>query len=240
LHESDYITNLFFSRNLFSLGLFLIIRQLHLLLALSLVLTLALVSLPRWASWFSRQNPIDPNLLFQDFNPLASVAIFNNQPVPVPPSNPAVLGDTTVLPNGNSASKRIEVDLTVQRLYAYVNNHLVYNYLISSGKWDRTPQGTFFIWTKIRSHKMEGGSKELGTYYYLPNVPYILFFYNDQIAKNLGFSIHGTYWHNNFGHPMSHGCINMRTSEAAVIYNWAEINTPVTIYGKYPSPLSSK
>jgi lipoprotein-anchoring transpeptidase ErfK/SrfK len=87
---------------------------------------------------------------------------------------------------------------------------------------------------------MSGGSKELGTYYYLPNVPYIMFFYNDQYAKKLGFSIHGAYWHNNFGKPMSHGCINMKPAEAAVIYNWAEVNLPITIYGKYSSTISSR
>jgi len=80
---------------------------------------------------------------------------------------------------------------------------------------------------------MSGGSKELGTYYYLPNVPYILFFYNDKVEKKTGYSIHGTYWHNNFGTPMSHGCINMKTSEAEIIYNWADPNTMISIHGKY-------
>ena len=67
---------------------------------------------------------------------------------------------------------------------------------------------------------MSGGSVALRTYYYLPNVPYVMFFENDQVAGSRGFSIHGTYWHNNFGHPMSHGCVNMKTSEAKLIYHW--------------------
>ena len=87
---------------------------------------------------------------------------------------------------------------------------------------------------------MSGGSKELGTYYYLPNVPYIMFFYNDKVSKSTGYSLHGTYWHNNFGVPMSHGCINMRTGDVAQIYNWATVGTTVTIYGKYSSPLAKK
>jgi len=194
----------------------------------------------QWPAWFSYQNSINPDQLSEIYDPLATTAIFNNQTVSIPSNNPYVLGDSTILPDPNSAPKRIEVDLSTQLLYAYENNRLVYNYSISSGTWNRTPQGTFYIWTKIRSQKMEGGSKELGTYFYLPNVPYILFFYNDKYAKKVGFSIHGAYWHNNFGKPMSHGCINMRPSEAAVIFNWADVNVPVIIFGKYSSTISSK
>lgn len=150
---------------------------------------------------------------------------------------------------GITDNKRIEVDLSSQRLYAYEGANLVYNFLISSGKWGRTPTGTFQIWGKFLYTKMEGGKKELNTYYYLPNVPYVMFFSNDEIAASRGFSIHGTYWHSNFGHPMSHGCINMKTEEAALIYKWvnpylgdkksgrsSEDNpgTTVIIYGKAP------
>lgn len=178
----------------------------------------------------SFQNPINPKNLAESFDPNAKIAYFNNQkifPYLQPPQNSPVLGDET------SSNKRIEVDLTTQTLTAYQDNQLLFKFLISSGKWDRTPNGTFTIWTKIRSQKMSGGSKELGTYYYLPNVPYIMFFYNDKYAKRVGFSLHGTYWHNNFGTPMSHGCINMKTSEVAQVYDWAEVGTPVIIYGKY-------
>ncbi|MFZ2152988.1 MAG: L,D-transpeptidase [Microgenomates group bacterium] len=154
------------------------------------------------------------------------------------PTPPQVLGNSIILPSSNS--KRIEVDLTTQRLYAYQDNQKIFDYSISSGTWNRTPNGTFTIWTKIRSQKMSGGSKELGNYYYLPNVPYIMFFYNDKTAKKIGYSIHGAYWHNNFGVPMSHGCINMRPDESALIYNWAEVGTPITISGKYSPSLSQK
>lgn len=125
-----------------------------------------------------------------------------------------VLGNT-------SDNKRIEVDLTNQRLYAFEGDQKVYDFLISSGKWGRTPTGTFKIWIKLRYTKMSGGSKKLGTYYYLPNVPYTMFFANEQVPAYRGFGIHGTYWHNNFGHPMSHGCINMKTEEAEKIFYWA-------------------
>lgn len=126
----------------------------------------------------------------------------------------SVLGDT-------SSEKRIEVDLSSQKVYAYEGERKVYEFTVSTGKWALTPTGEFRIWAKVRSQKMSGGDKSLGTYYYLPNVPYVMFFSNDTIAKIRGFSFHGTYWHDNFGHPMSHGCVNMRTSEAQTLYEWA-------------------
>ncbi len=117
--------------------------------------------------------------------------------------------------------KRIEVDLTNQKVYAYEGDTKVYDFTVSTGKWAPTPTGQFTIWAKVRSQKMEGGNKAWGTYYYLPNVPFVMFFYNNEIAKMRGFSLHGAYWHNNFGHPMSHGCINMKIADAQVLYEWA-------------------
>lgn len=155
-----------------------------------------------------------------DFDPTADIAIFNNEQVPLPsyvaqkaPLLP-VLGDST-------AEKKIYVDLTNQRLYAFEGENLVYDFLVSTGKWGRTPTGTFHIWGKFRFTKMSGGSVALHTYYYLPNVPYVMFFEGSGVPASMGYSLHGTYWHNNFGHPMSHGCVNMKTSEAQQIYRWS-------------------
>jgi hypothetical protein len=130
-------------------------------------------------------------------------------------TNLRVLGNTT------SSHKRIEVDLTNQKLYAFEENKVIYEFPISSGKWGKTPTGTFRIWVKLRYTRMSGGDKSLGTYYDLPNVPYTMFFYNKDIPKSRGYGIHGAYWHNNFGNPMSHGCINMRTEDVEKIYHWA-------------------
>ena len=118
--------------------------------------------------------------------------------------------------------KRIEVNLTNQHLYAYEGNNLVYDFPVSTGKWGQTPTGTFNIWIKLRYTRMTGGNKDLGTYYNLPNVPYTMYFYNKEIPKTRGYGIHGAYWHNNFGHPMSHGCINMAPVEAEKLYYWAD------------------
>lgn len=198
-----------------------------------IVISFLLITQKNWPRYFSRQDSINPNQIEDNFDTTAKTCTFNNKTFTIPSlAPPKVLGDTT-----SSADKRIEVDLTKQMVYAYENDKLIFNFLVSTGTWDRTPTGTFKIWTKIRSQKMSGGSKALGTYYYLPNVPYIMFFYNDKIAKSVGYSLHGTYWHNNFGIPMSHGCVNMKTEEVEQLYAWAEVGTPVIIYGKYETKL---
>jgi len=198
-------------------------------------------------AFFSKQAPIDTDNLTGEYNPQESQATFSGQEIRCPAETELayaqVLGD-------NNAEKRIEIDLNNQRLYAYEGDQQIFNFLVSTGKWGRTPTGTFWIWIKLRYAKMEGGSKALHTYYYLPNVPYTMYFFNDKIPKYRGFGIHGTYWHDNFGHPMSHGCINMKTEEAAQLYYWAQPElgdkrsisasadnpgTKVIIYGQAPS-----
>ena len=134
-------------------------------------------------------------------------------------------------------------------VYAYEGNTKVMEFLVSTGKWGKTPTGEFTIAYKTESQKMSGGSKALHTYYYLPNVPYVQFFGNDKIPWGRGFSFHGTYWHDKFGTPQSHGCINMRTEDAKALFEWttpamdnkrtikATEDTPgtkVIIYGKAP------
>ncbi len=126
-----------------------------------------------------------------------------------------VLGEST-------DEKWIEIDLASQMLRAHDGDQIVYEFPVSSGKFFHTPTGEFRIWYKVKYTKMEGGVKGTGTYYYLPNVPYTMFFYQ-------GFGIHGTYWHNNFGHPMSHGCVNVSISDAEKLFYWAD---PVLEPGK--------
>lgn len=155
----------------------------------------------------------------------------------------AVLGEST---GGN---KHIYIDLTNQKLYAKEGDVTVYEFPVSTGLWGRTPTGDFKVWIKLRYTRMSGGNPALGTYYDLPNVPYTMFFYNDEIPKSRGYGIHGAYWHNNFGHPMSHGCINMRIEDVEKVYYWADPavgdantvyasdenpSTPITIYGVAP------
>ena len=89
--------------------------------------------------------------------------------------------------------------------------------LISSGKWGKTPIGNYSIWTKLPVTRMAGGQG--ADAYDLPNVQWVMYFYND-------FGFHTAYWHNNFGHPMSHGCVNEPLANAAAIFAWAGPNEP--------------
>lgn len=145
-------------------------------------------------------------------------------------TNHAVLG-ASVAPG----KKQIVVDLPTQTLYAYQGNTLIMKTLISSGKWHPTPDGTFTIWIKLRATRMTGG--EGADFYDLPNVPYVMFFANADVPASEGFSLHGAYWHNNFGHPMSHGCVNMRIEDAQALYNWASpTTTGLTTYATATDP----
>lgn len=109
--------------------------------------------------------------------------------------------------------KWIRVDLSEQIVVAYRKDQPVRAFVISSGL-SRTPtvQGEFRIITKVQEQTMYGGQ---GAYYYnLPGVKWVQYFYKD-------YGFHGTYWHSNFGQPMSHGCINMTNADAKWLFDWA-------------------
>ncbi len=165
-----------------------------------------------------------------------AIGIYNNRPIHVPnislrdnENTSPVLGITT-----SHGEKHIYVNLTTETLTAYDGSTVFMETPISSGLWGKTPTGDFTIWSKYRSIRMTGGSG--ADYYDLPNVPYVMFFSNNEVPTSAGFSIHGTYWHNNFGHAMSHGCVNMKTTDVAKLYEWADgpnggnKGTAVTIY----------
>ncbi len=155
------------------------------------------------------------------FDENANIAIFNNEIIDYPKTSLAesflvYTPSSNVLGTKNAAGeeKWVEVSLQEQKLRAWEGNRVVIEFPISSGLWYPTPKGNFGIWYKTRAQTMKGGSKELGTYYNLPNVPNNMFFYQ-------GFAIHGAYWHNNFGHPMSHGCVNSPLTSATQLFEWS-------------------
>jgi len=117
-----------------------------------------------------------------------------------------------------TSDRWIDVDLSAQRLTAYQGSTPVRSTLVSTGlAGTPTPTGQYRVYVKYRAALMSGPG------YYLPNVPYVMYFYKS-------YSIHGTYWHSNFGRRMSHGCVNLPTPEAQWLYDWASVGTLVKIH----------
>jgi lipoprotein-anchoring transpeptidase ErfK/SrfK len=138
-------------------------------------------------------------------------------PVPQPPTPQPGPGVPSSPPPASGTGKEIVVVLHEQRVYAYQNGQLVRSSLVSTGiARYPTRVGQFRIYAKYIATLMTGPG------YYLPNVPYTMYYSG-------GYALHGTYWHNNFGRPMSHGCVNMPTSEARWLFEWAPVGTLVTV-----------
>lgn len=133
---------------------------------------------------------------------------------PVPPTEVPERGEVPAVSDG----RWIDVDLSEQMVYAYEGDRLVNSFLVSTGTWQHpTVTGQFRIYVKYRYTDMSGPG------YYLRDVPYTMYFYK-------GYGLHGTYWHSNFGTPMSHGCVNLRTEDAAWLFDWASVGTPVNVH----------
>ena len=120
--------------------------------------------------------------------------------------------------------KRIDVDLTAQQAIAFENGLAINSVRVATGNPGiATPVGEFRIERKQPIRHMtgqEGGPGDVG-YYDLPGVPWVCF-----ISWN-GVSLHGTYWHNNYGRPQSHGCINMTPEAARWFYRWSSPVVPI-------------
>ena len=133
----------------------------------------------------------------------------------------ALAQDTFSVLGATHEERWVEVDLSEQKLRAWEGNSLYLETPVSTGlPWWPTPTGEFRIWIKLRATKMEGGTGKY--YYYLPNVPYVMYFENENTPGWRGFGLHGTYWHNDFGTPRSHGCVNLPTDVAKELYYWVD------------------
>lgn len=150
-----------------------------------------------------------------------------NTPVPTPTIAPTFVAETTAWvgkrPFGVGVNERwIDINLTSQTLSAFEGDTLVFTSIVSSGTYAHpTVTGQFRTWHKVASQTMDGS--RLGYDYYLENVPYVMYFYED-------YAIHGAYWHNNFGTPMSHGCVNMSIADSEWLFNWASLGTLVNVH----------
>lgn len=143
----------------------------------------------------------DPYLIF-----IGQKIIIKGEPLPLKAPEPDILD-----------GKEIVVVLSQQRTYIFENGELVKTFIVSTGVSQfPTVTGKFRIKTKLEETRMTGPG------YDLPNVPWTMYFFES-------YAFHGTYWHSNFGHPMSHGCVNMRTEDAEWLYHWADIGTDILI-----------
>jgi len=134
---------------------------------------------------------------------------------------------TPISPDVPWEAKRIEVSLETQSLKAYEGDRVVLDTKISSGIPGlapeggiptATPTGHFNIASKMPSKHMGDGLLTVAPdAYTLPGVSWTSFFLTPP-----GYAFHGTYWHNNFGVQMSHGCVNMRTEEAKWLFRWTD------------------
>jgi lipoprotein-anchoring transpeptidase ErfK/SrfK len=134
-----------------------------------------------------------------------------------------LLTDDELLPFSSDvpgAQKTIQVRLDDQLVYAYENGVPVFITRAASGKAFKygtytTPTGTFMTYYKRPTRHMANGDITADGYD-LPGVPWVMYF------TEAGLSLHGTFWHNDFGHPKSHGCVNLSTSAAKWLFRWTE------------------
>jgi len=121
-----------------------------------------------------------------------------------PVSRPAAIGPD---------EKWVEVNLFEQTLVAYEGDRMVYATLISSGlpRWP-TIEGLYRLWTKVKAGKM-GGGEPGDDYYFLEDVPWTMYFKG-------AYALHGAYWHDSFGFPHSHGCVNMPLADSKWLFDW--------------------
>jgi lipoprotein-anchoring transpeptidase ErfK/SrfK len=113
--------------------------------------------------------------------------------------------------------KWIEIDISDQHLTAWQGDVPVFETTVSTGKPGyRTLPGVFNVYRKYEQTRMRGVD------YDTPDVPWTMYYSG-------GFAIHGAYWHNNFGTPVSHGCVNLRVPEAKALYEWAPMDTEVVV-----------
>ena len=111
----------------------------------------------------------------------------------------------------------LEIDLSSQRITAWEGDRAIKTVTVSTGKARTpTPTGVWRINTKLRSTRMRGPG------YDTPNVPYTMYYYR-------GYAVHGAYWHNSFGTPVSRGCTNLPVDQARWFYNWTPNRSPVVV-----------
>ncbi|MEM8862435.1 MAG: L,D-transpeptidase, partial [Chloroflexota bacterium] len=146
-----------------------------------------------------------------------------NTPTPtIEPTRLTTQNTSFAMPNVGISERWVDVNLTLQTLTAYEGNSPVYQTIISSGRPPYyTVTGQFRVYYRLESQTMDG--RRLGFDYVTPGVPHVQYFYGD-------FAIHGAYWHDDFGTPVSHGCVNVTPTDAEWLYNWMSYGTLVNVH----------
>jgi lipoprotein-anchoring transpeptidase ErfK/SrfK len=151
---------------------------------------------------------------------LLSLEIVADTPTPGIPASKTAPNSSipTVDVSAMNGEHWIDVDLSQQMVFAHVGDTVVNSFLASTGTATTpTVTGQYHIYVKLRYTDMTGPD------YYLPDVPYTMYFYKD-------YGLHGTYWHHNFGTPMSHGCVNLSIPDAQWLYDFASVGTLVDVH----------
>lgn len=192
------------------------------LFVMALFCALVAVVLPRAPQvvWAALYPTITPTVTATATSTPTATATPTLTPTPTVTPTPAPTLAFVVPPISSAPTedKWIDIDLSDQRLVAYVGTVPVYAMSVSTGL-PRTPtiKGQFRIYRKLTATLMSGPG------YRLPNVPWTMYYHKS-------YAIHGTYWHNNFGQPMSHGCVNLPIPDAKWLFDWAPKETLVAIH----------
>lgn len=139
--------------------------------------------------------------------------------------NPRFTGSPNYNPADFLGAKWIEVNLSEQRMTAWEGDTPAMTTLIRSGKtgWE-TPPGAYRIFTKLRTDDMTLGQPGDPDYYYIKDVPWVMYFLEG------GYAIHGAFWNDVWGTPTSRGCINTPLDFAQAFYEWAPLGTLVWVH----------
>jgi lipoprotein-anchoring transpeptidase ErfK/SrfK len=143
------------------------------------------------------------------------------------------------------ADRKLFVYLDSQTVEAVENGKVIRTFKVSTGK-SKTPTvtGSYYIYDRYRHKTMHSDvARGQRGFYEVKDVPYTQFFHKD-------YAFHGAFWHNNFGHPASHGCVNMATKDqnkrwtnvsedAGWLYHWGALGLPVTVTHKTPEPIKT-
>jgi lipoprotein-anchoring transpeptidase ErfK/SrfK len=129
-------------------------------------------------------------------------------------------------PEVRAEDKWVDVDLRAQILVAYEQDKPVFAHRVATGLKDHgTPDGRHYVFDKRISERMVGGSaasEEDSDHYNLAGVPFVCYFTPDWVA------LHGTFWHNDYGQPHSHGCVNLPSEASRWLWRWT---SPVVLEG---------